>query len=246
MCIIGAGAFVNTAYYNNADNWTDGVLYISNHLVCYNDTIAQNYSIADGTITIAEYAFSSCSQLHEITFPDSIRNIGKYSFYNCQNITNVVIPDSVEYIGESAFEKCTSLANITLPDASMTIIYGAFYNTGYYNDSGNWDNGNEALYIDKHLIHVNSSLTGEYLVKEGTITIAHSSFYGCRIYSVVIPSSVMSINLEAFWSCSYLENISYKGTVSGWNSIHLGSNWNYGVPATYITCNDGTAKITLD
>ena len=58
-----------------------------------------------------------------------------------------------------------------------------------------------------------------------------------------IPDSVTSIGDGAFRDCDNLTSITYKGTKSEWYSISKVYNWNEDMPATYVTCTDGTVSI---
>ena len=82
-------AFNNTAYYNDDNNWVDGVLYIGNHLIKSRDTISGEYVVKDGTITIASFAFNHCDSLTSVVIPNSITNINNYAFNFCFSLTDV-------------------------------------------------------------------------------------------------------------------------------------------------------------
>ena len=113
---IGNLAFSHTAYSNSRNNWKEGVLYIGNHLIdVQNNTISREYVIKDGTVTIADYAFNSCSNITSVVIPDSVASIGKQAFSNCINLTSVVIPNSVTHISGNAFYRCTALKNVVIP-----------------------------------------------------------------------------------------------------------------------------------
>ena len=109
---IGVAAFYNTGYYNNADNWQDDVLYISNHLIKCKETKNGEYKIKDGTKTIAGDSFIGCSSLTSIEIPDSVTSIGYGAFLNCSSLTNIKIPDSVTSIGDYAFTPCENLKDV--------------------------------------------------------------------------------------------------------------------------------------
>ena len=70
--------------------------------------------------------------------------------------------------------------------------------------------------------------------------------------SVEIPVSVtefvstgrFSQSSLTFANCTNLSNITYKGTISQWNSItKLANDWHQNVPATVVHCTDGDAPI---
>ena len=123
---IGRYAFENTAFYNNTDNWVDGVLYIGNHLIKAEDGVSGEYSIKDGTKTIADEAFYGCYSLTNVTIPDSVTYIGNLAFCGCSSLISITIPDSVTSVGGYAFWRCESLTNITIPDSVTSIDKGAF------------------------------------------------------------------------------------------------------------------------
>jgi|GEM_PF-738078 hypothetical protein len=179
---IGFDAFKYTGYFNDDSNWENDVLYIGNHLIMANDSLSGNYAIKDGTITVADEAFYFCKNLTGITVPNSLKAIGGYAFYNCFNLISITLPDSVSFIGA-----------------------WAFYGTGYYNDNSNWEDG--ALYIGNHLIRVAPSLVGDYVIKDGTITIGGEALYNCILTGVTVPKSVANIGWWVFYLCTNLTEI---------------------------------------
>lgn len=124
-----------------------------------------------------------------------------------RGITSIIIPEGVKKIDLCSFENCDELTDITLPDSLESIGTDAFKGTGYYNDKSNWKKG--VLYIGKHLLAAKSSLSGEYKIKEGTLTIADKAFYSCTdLTSLTIPKSVKNVGKLLFTNCAQLENIS--------------------------------------
>ena len=90
--------------------WTDeyGVEYSKDgkRLLGYTNGDLTNYTIRQGTRSICDYAFSSCTSLQSVTIPDSVTSIGDWAFYHCSSLQSVTIPDSVTSIGVSAFPVC--------------------------------------------------------------------------------------------------------------------------------------------
>ena len=89
VTFIGEGNFLSTEYFNNQNNWQEGLLYIGNHLIATSPDVWGRCTIKDGTRTIAVDAFS-----------------------DCQSITNLVIPISMTNIEYSIFKDITSLTDI--------------------------------------------------------------------------------------------------------------------------------------
>ena len=79
----------------------------------YEFTNLKSVTFADNSqlTKIGEYAFCGCSQLTEITIPDSVTTIGSYVFYGC-GLRSVTIPDTVTSIGIAAFYGCSSLTTV--------------------------------------------------------------------------------------------------------------------------------------
>lgn len=85
--------------------------------------------IKDGVTSVADCLFNNCSNLNQITLPDSITKIGKYAFHGT-GVRSFKAPRNLEEIGERAFEGCGSLQNIFLNDGLVRIDSLAFRSTG--------------------------------------------------------------------------------------------------------------------
>ena len=69
-------------------------------------------------MTIGENKISQCAarNIQEVTIHDlsGVTSINSYALYNCTNLTDITIPNSVTTIGYSVFEGCESLIDIYL------------------------------------------------------------------------------------------------------------------------------------
>ena len=139
----------------------------------------------------------------------------------CRNLTNIKNPNSVTSIGDGAFSHCRGLTSIG---------DGAFYGTAWYD---NQQDGN--IYINNVYYEYKGTMpTGTQIkIKEGTKQICARAFSGCSgLTSIEIPSSVTSIGDDAFWRCSGLAIVNYKGTKEQWNQIIIESGNEYLTSAT--------------
>lgn len=224
--------FYDSAYFNNEKNWDGDFLYIGKHLISAKESLKGSYKIKKGTITLASRTFYNCSELTEITFPESLKYIDVDAFYGCSALAKVywnaksmedldgceifykagkkdsgiklIFGNSVERIPANAVRDCEAVTSITIPDTVKSIGYLAFYNTTYYNNRKNWDKS--ALYIGNHLIRGRHSLKGTYKVKQGTITIADKAFRNCdKLTSVKFPSSVKNVGKNIFYQCDKIK-----------------------------------------
>ena len=104
-----------------------GVTYKNNPLVLLSspgDAI-KNYKIKEGTVAIANGAFSphtkwGRAQLRNILFPDSLKYIGSYAFY-CNKIKSISFPKNIQKIGSYAFAGCNQLEHIEFNGLPVSI-----------------------------------------------------------------------------------------------------------------------------
>lgn len=129
----------------------------------------------------------------ELVIPNGVESIGANAFYSCKNVTDITIPDSVTHIGEDAFK-----------------------DTDFYNDSSNWENG--VLYIGNKLIKGDDSLTGTYIIKDGTKVIADRALIESKsIDNIFIPRSLTHIGENAI--AADVIYFYYEGSSEEWNKI---------------------------
>ena len=79
-------------------------------------------------VCIGDSAFSNCTNLTNITIPNTITSIGSYSFNGCAGLINITIPDSVVSIGTWAFNNCTGLTSVTVSSNLTNISKATFFN----------------------------------------------------------------------------------------------------------------------
>ncbi len=130
---IGASAFGNTAFYNDAENWDNGVLYVDACLIdSKRDEIKGEYSVKEGTRIIAKQAFLRAGWLETLKLPEGLKVIGDAAFAECTSLKTVELPEGLETIGAAAFRKCP-IDEITIPEGVKSIGGRAFDSCGLIN-----------------------------------------------------------------------------------------------------------------
>lgn len=175
-----------------------------------------NITIPASVMKIGYCAFFGCDSLMRITVNNSnnyyssdtrgalfTKDKKTLIQYPAGNInTSYYISQSVTKIESYAFSGNKSLSIITIPDTITSVSQKSFYNTAYYSNTANRDE-NGVLYIGKHLIDAPSSLSGDYTVRENTVTITSGAFEKCHsLNSVTIPDTVAVIEASALNSCT--------------------------------------------
>ncbi len=99
---VGAMAFSGTAWYENKP---EGVVYLGTVAIGFKsgESAGTSITVADGTTSIADYAFSGLTGISEVILPDTVEYIGREAFYDCTALSQVNIPKSLTEIGELAF-----------------------------------------------------------------------------------------------------------------------------------------------
>ena len=164
-----------------------------------NKYVAKNFVIKDDVV---EKIFDKYAS---VVIPPGIKEIGDYAAYECSKIKTVIIPDSVKKIGDYAFCDCRNLELFAIPHLE-SIGTGILFGTALYNDPQKW-NG-DVLYVDNHLVDTRNTVSGDYEIKKGTLTIAEGAFMGCtQLTGIVIPDGVKRIEAFTFDSCSSLRSV---------------------------------------
>lgn len=115
----------DTAYFNNADNWENDMLYLGEHLVAVKKDIEHAVLRAD-TKSITNAVFAECKNLTDIEVTSNIEVIGICTFDGCTNLEEIIIPEGIKTIDKAAFQRCENLTKVTIPESVDTIEDNAF------------------------------------------------------------------------------------------------------------------------
>ena len=144
--------------------------------------------VEDGVTIISATAFRECSNLEEVSLPNTLVKIGESAFYHCDSLTAIEIPDSVTTMGGSVFSFCIRLEQVKLP-AGITEI-------------------NQCMF---QVCHSLKSIT----IPEGVTWIRKAAFVECnQLETVNFPSTLQVIDSEAFCYCYSLTEITIPDGVT--------------------------------
>ena len=178
--------------------------------------------IESGLQYLGKYAFSGCTDLTSITFPDSLAYIGQYAFSGCTGLTSITIPGSAS-IDINAFEGCTGLTSVTIP-ATVTEIRDSVFK------------GCTGL----------ESIT----IPNSVTSIGAMAFSGCTgLKSIIISSSEISFESYIFENCTNLKNVYCLGSSgsikNGVNEVPEGCVISYDVVFVSVSFDIGSADVIV-
>ena len=165
------------------------------------DTVEDGLAItavahADGT----HPAFTGCSGLTGVTFPQTLTQLGRGAFASC-DLAGVTVPSSVTDYGEGfagANDENTYGWSVFQNNPRLAAITVAPGNPAYSGDS------NGAVFGDngKTLLDFPAGCTGSYTVPSTVTAIRSAAFGGTRLTSVTIPNSVTRMGEDTFFDSS--------------------------------------------
>ena len=189
--------------------------------------------------SIADKAFSNCSELVNATIGNSIKSIGNSAFEDCEILTSIIIPGGVAEIGEYAFTGCSSLT-IYCEAAAQLTGWHSRWNASSRPCPVVWSCNNNDIASDGYTYAVINGI--KYALKDNkaivynaannittanipstvtykdiiyTVTsISHSAFSDCiNLSAVTIPDTVTFIDSFAFRNCDSLTTITIPDSV---------------------------------
>ena len=196
----------------------------------------QRVVLNDGLLRIEPEAFNDCKALADVVLPNSLEFIGARAFRSCGALTTITIPENVSHIEDNAFAY-SGLTTVSINCNLAQIENGEFQNIGKEIFVGSGSSGSvRDIYLSDYYtgialclnnafnevysfpgnsswrayrLHLNEGLLTEGTIPEGIARIPASSFNGLvGVKSLVLPSTLQTIEERAFASCTDLETLS--------------------------------------
>ena len=175
----------------------------------------KNTIIPNDVTSIGYAAFHGCNGLVSITLPSSLNTIMYEAFSGCSGLTKVTIPNSVSSIGGRAFKGCIGLSSFTIPKSVTSIGDESPFNgcSGLTSiivekDNKTYDSRNNCNAIIE--TSTNRLIAGckTTIIPNSVTSIGYNSMCGfSSLTSIMIPSSVTSIEFGAFQNCGLVSII---------------------------------------
>lgn len=142
-------------------------------------------------------AFSGCTKIKEISYPNCDGNIPLYAFYNCSSLNKLTLGEKVISSESNAFSGCRSLSEIHVSNAEAFI-------------SVNYSESTSAPFYSSGAGHVycNGEEITKIIIPPETTSISKNAFYGwAGLKELHIPASVTYIGSDAFYKCTSLDTL---------------------------------------
>lgn len=190
------------------------------------DRDLEEYTIKDGTVTLADELFES-SQGNAFHIPASVEQIGNKAFaytqikalpemlglkriggeafYGCKNLKKLTIPETVEYIGGRAFYGCSNIWSLTYNAINAECESFMEPNAPL-----------EKIVIGGKVRRLPRGIFSGREFTEVALPaclerIDDSAFYGCKnLTTINLSDSIRYIGDNAFYGCSSLKNIHWS------------------------------------
>ncbi len=159
--------------------------------------------VEEGSLSIGNHAFNSCSLAKTATLPSTLERIGASAFAFCSGLTALAVPESVTVIGESAFRNC-GFTEFKFPSKATRIEADTFFGCTSLKQI--------TLHPDitsiGHASFILCESLQEITLPEKLESLDEYSFSDCSsLTSIVIPSGVSEIPFGCFRNCSNLQRV---------------------------------------
>ncbi len=163
----------------------------------------------DTLLYIGSGAFRGCSgkAFAKVNLPDGVRVIGDAAFYGCNNVTGVKLGKAIEAIPADCFGFCSALNSISIPDSVKTIGEGAFFNCSsiLYMDLNNVVSVGRNAFANSG----STSMLECVVFGESLATLGSGSFSNCASIAEIEAYCARPDSMDDAFNGVDLESVSY-------------------------------------
>lgn len=192
-----------------------------------NNIVLEGDKLPSSLQTIGESAFDGCKNIKgELVLPEGVTKIDSYAFSGT-NITSITIPSKTTSLQANAFLACRELKEVTVDpnNGSFASDSGCLYNKDF-----------------STLLYIPSGSEADFTIKEGCKTIASYSGALIKANSVSLPSSITSVEANAFY-VNTAKAITFSKDTDG-SKLTLGqSAFDTSTGITSITIPNGVSEL---
>lgn len=180
------------------------------------DRDLEEYTIKDGTVTLADELFES-SQGNAFHIPASVEQIGNRAFAYTQI---KALPEmlGLKRIGGEAFYGCKNLKKLTIPETVEYIGGGAFYGC-----SNIWSLTYNAINAECESFMEPNAPLEKIVIGDKVRRLPRGIFSGREFTEVALPACLERIDEFAFYGCKNLTTINLSDSIR-----YIGDNAFYG------------------
>ena len=150
--------------------------------------------------TIGSFAFSNCSSLVVVAFPNTITTVEYGIFRYCSSLVSFNIPASLVNLGDDLIGGCYSLTSIDVDENNP--YFSSFEGTVFNKDK-------------TEILICPAGRTGNYVIPNGVEKIGRWAFCTCdNLTNIVIPNTVTTIENHAFYMCTKIVSFTIPNSVT--------------------------------
>lgn len=190
-----------------------------------------------------------------VTIPATVRNIDNYAFTNCNSLSEINYGGTIQQWLNTSTEMAISYGWFT-PLQVVHCIDGDYKITKMSDVSIHYkttDNIKINPTVSSPYDILNNSYCresayykgiGEFKFSNVVRQFPENAFSGKTTLSYIEfgtddTYTFLKLSANCLKDCTSLNTIKFRGTIAEWNGIEKENDWNYGVPASEVICNDG-------
>lgn len=168
----------------------------------------ESVTFGNSVTSIGDHAFFECTSLVNVNNLNSVRTIGYRAFSGCSNMVGTLTLPSITTIGNESFRTCSSLSGVVFGNSLTTI--GEYTFADCSGMKGTLTLPNSVTSIGWYAF-LNCRFDGTLTIPNGITALIGAAFEGNAFSTVIVPSSVTSINTG--FAAGTLRSVTFLSTV---------------------------------